>query len=72
MIYRIVVNCGSLKAATHTKPRIESVVAQAADIVAQGGRLIEILTEYPEKFCEAYFAEGFDYTFTCQLEIGGA
>lgn len=71
MIYRIVINCGSLNAASHAKPRIEGVVAQAADIVARGGHLIEILTEYPEKFCEAYFAEGFNYTFTCQLEVGG-
>jgi hypothetical protein len=69
MIYRIVVNCGSLNAATHAKPRIEGVVAQENDTVARGGHLIEILTEYPERFCAAYFEEGFNHPFTCQLEI---
>lgn len=69
MIYRIVIRCNTLDAATKALPRIRGLVARDGDTVARGGYLIEVLTEYPEKFIASYFEEGFDFTFTCGLEI---
>lgn len=69
MIYRIVIRCNTLDAATKALPRIRGLVARDDDTVARGGYLIEVLTEHPEKFIASYFEEGFDFTFTCGLEI---
>ena len=69
MIYRIVIRCNTLDVATEVLPRIRGLVARDGDTVARGGYLIEVLTEHPEKFITSYFEEGFDFTFTCGLEI---
>lgn len=68
MKFRIVISCGSHPMAARIASRIAGVVALEQDEIVRGGHLVQVMTEYPEKFIAAYFEEGFDNTFTCQLE----
>ena len=69
MKYRIVIRFGDIVRASKNLPVIRSVVARDDDVVARGGSMIEVLTEHPEKFIAEFFENGFNETFTCQLEI---
>lgn len=69
MIYRIVIRFGNITRATKNLPVIRSVVARDDDTVARGGQMIEVLTQHPEKFIAEFFENGFNETFTCQLEV---
>ena len=68
MKFRIVIHFGSGPSAAKNIGRIAGVVALEKDEVRRGGHLVEVITEYPEKFIASYFEEGFLNTFTCQLE----
>lgn len=67
-MFRIVINFGSFVDAYQNIGRIEGIVCSNADTVLQGGHLLEVKTEHPEKFISSFFEEGFLNTFTCQME----